>query len=61
MLIDAGAKLELVTNGACHTALHCAAMGDAPSKKGGGGVAGVWKRDEGKNTMGTYRLGRLWR
>lgn len=31
MLIDAGAKLELVTNGACHTALHCAAMGDAPN------------------------------
>ena len=52
MLIDAGAKLELVTNGACHTALHCAAMGDAPSKKGGGGGSRGVEKGRGKKYDG---------
>jgi len=30
LLIESGAKMELITNGSCFTPLHCAAMGDAP-------------------------------
>ncbi|KAL5252312.1 hypothetical protein ACHWQZ_G015174 [Mnemiopsis leidyi] len=30
LLIESGAKKELITNGSCFTPLHCAAMGDAP-------------------------------
>ena len=31
VLIEHGADTEIVTNGACLTPLHCAAMGDAPA------------------------------
>ena len=31
VLLEHGADTELVTSGACLTALHCAAMGDAPA------------------------------
>lgn len=30
MLIESGAKQDIITNGSCFTALHCASMGDAP-------------------------------
>jgi ankyrin repeat protein len=31
LLIESGAKPELMTKGSCFTPLHCASMGDAPN------------------------------
>ena len=30
LLIESGARLDIITNGSCFTPLHCASMGDAP-------------------------------